>query len=172
MPKAEVDGTLFQRTIAGLAWTGLGTGGQTLAQFVVLVILARLLTPDEFGAVGAAMMVVGISGIFSHLGLGPAIVQRPHLERRHVQTAFSVSVLLGVLSYVIVFLGAPAVEKFFRMDGLAALLRIDGDLAHPTSFVIDKQGIVRYQYVGRSLSDRPGLKDLIKECKKVEASKP
>ncbi|MBI3832324.1 MAG: redoxin domain-containing protein [Planctomycetes bacterium] len=46
-------------------------------------------------------------------------------------------------------------------------LKIDGDLAHPTSFILDKDGVVRFQYVGRSLSDRPKAAALLEEAKKI-----
>lgn len=51
-------------------------------------------------------------------------------------------------------------------------LKIDGDLAHPTSFILDKDGVCRYQYVGRSLSDRPKAAALLEEVKRVEGAKP
>lgn len=49
-------------------------------------------------------------------------------------------------------------------------MNIAGDLAHPTTFVIDKEGIVRFQYTGRTVSDRPAAKDILEEVKKL--SKP
>jgi len=51
-------------------------------------------------------------------------------------------------------------------------LKIDGDLAHPTSFILDKDGTVRYQYVGRSLSDRPKAAALLEEAKKLGGGQP
>lgn len=116
--------SLFAKTAGGFFWTGLGTGGQTVIQFVVLVVLARLLTPEDFGIVAAAMVVVGLSTIFSLLGVGPAIVQRPNLETRHIRTAFTMSLFLGAFFYAVVWLTAPYVEAFFRMDGLADVLRL------------------------------------------------
>jgi len=124
MSEPQVRSSFFQRTIAGVVWAGIGTTGQTFVQFAVLVVLARLLTPEDFGIVAAAMVVVGLSGIFSLLGVGPAIVQRSSLERRYIQTAFSITLLLGAFFYVLVFLAAPLVESFFRMEGLARVLRI------------------------------------------------
>ncbi len=124
MSDMQARGSLFYRATAGLIWAGIGTTGQTLVQFVVLVVLARILTPEDFGLVTAAMIVVGISGIFSLLGVGPAIIQRPSLEPRHIQTAFSISLLLGASFYLLVILIAPLVEPFFRMDGLVGVLRV------------------------------------------------
>jgi peroxiredoxin/HAMP domain-containing protein len=46
-------------------------------------------------------------------------------------------------------------------------LNIAGDLAHPTTFIIDKQGVIQYQYTGRTVSDRPAAKDILEEVKKL-----
>ena len=62
---------------------------------VVLVLLTRLLTPADFGVVGAALVVISFSLNFSQLGLGPAVVQRPVLEARHISTAFFASFAFG-----------------------------------------------------------------------------
>ena len=115
---------LYARTISGLLWTGLGTGVQTLLQFLVLIILSRLLTPADFGIVAAAILVVGFAQIFSSVGVGPAIVQRPNLELNHIRTAFTLSLLLGSFFFGLVWLAAPSVETFFRMDGLTEVLRL------------------------------------------------
>src|SRR5262249_27003065 len=53
-----------------------------------------------------------------------------------------------------------------NQDAVKAL-NISGDLAHPTTFVLDKEGIVRYQYTGRTISDRPAAKDVVDEVKKL-----
>src|SRR5512147_2851372 len=80
---------LVQSTLHGFFWAFLGTGAQAILQLLVLIILARLLTPLDFGLVSAALIVVQFTSIFSQLGVGPAIVQRPALEDRHVRTAFT-----------------------------------------------------------------------------------
>jgi peroxiredoxin len=51
-------------------------------------------------------------------------------------------------------------------------LGISGDLAHPTTFVIGKDGVVVFQYTGRTISDRPAAKDILDEVKKLESAKP
>lgn len=58
-----------------------------------------------------------------------------------------------------------------NLDAVRAL-NISGDLAHPTSFVLDAEGVVRYQYVGRTMSDRPSVKELIEQARKAGARKP
>jgi O-antigen/teichoic acid export membrane protein len=114
---------LTQSTLQGLFWMSLGTGVQSFLQVTVLVILARLLTPVDFGVVAAAMVVIGFSSIFSQLGVGPAIVQRQVLETTHLRTAFTMSVSLGMLLMGVIWSSAYAISAFFRVDQLAPAVK-------------------------------------------------
>jgi O-antigen/teichoic acid export membrane protein len=76
---------LERRAVAGLVWMLSGVGFQTVLRLVLLLILARLVGPEAFGIVGAALVVVHIALVFSNLGISSAIVQRAQLEDRHVR---------------------------------------------------------------------------------------
>jgi PST family polysaccharide transporter len=130
----QARGGWTNRTLSGLLWTSLGTGAQAVLQLVVLAILARLLTPADFGLAAAALVVVGFSAVFSQLGIGPAVVQRLDLEPAHLRSAFTISVLLGVLLGGLVWTTAPLVALFFRLEGLTPLLRV-------LAFVFPVQGL-------------------------------
>jgi PST family polysaccharide transporter len=114
---------MTHRTLSGLFWTFLGTGAQAVLQLLVLIVLARLLSPAEFGLAAAGLVVVGFSAIFSQLGIGPAVVQRLELRAAHLRSGFTLSVLLGLLFGGLLWAAAPAVTAFFRLDGLTPLLR-------------------------------------------------
>jgi O-antigen/teichoic acid export membrane protein len=114
---------LTGRVVAGSLWTFLGTGTQNLFQLLVVIVLARLVSPIAFGMVAAALLVVGFSSIFSQLGVGPAIVQRLTLTSQHVRIAFTMSVLLSLALTTLLWASAPLIAAFFRMDGLTPVLR-------------------------------------------------
>lgn len=116
--------TLTRDTMNGMLWVAFGHGGRVVLQFVVIGILARLLTPADFGVVSAALVIIGFASIFSQLGLGPALVQRPNLEPRHVQAAFTGSVVFGLLIGVLIWLAAPLAAAFYRIDSVAPVLRV------------------------------------------------
>jgi PST family polysaccharide transporter len=116
--------SLTHRTITGLFWMAGGKGASTILDVVVLAVLARLLTPHDFGIVGAAMVITRFSSVFSRLGLGPALVQLPTLEPRHERTAFATSLGLGLVLAGVIWAIAPAVAAFFKIDGVEPVLRV------------------------------------------------
>ncbi|MGD8699606.1 MAG: lipopolysaccharide biosynthesis protein, partial [Gemmatimonadales bacterium] len=116
--------SLSGSALVGMLWMGWAQGAYAVLQILILAILARLITPDEFGVMSAALVIITFSKIFYQLGLGPAIVQRPRLEERHLRTAFSASVVFGLTLGVLVWLAAPLVASFFRMAELEPVLRV------------------------------------------------
>jgi len=115
--------SLTHQTLAGLLWTFYGKGAYALLQIAILAILARLVSPEHFGVVSAALIVIALSTIVSQVGVGPALVQRSALEQRHIDTAFLASLLLGLGLGVAIWLGAPLAAGFFRIDGVTPVLR-------------------------------------------------
>jgi PST family polysaccharide transporter len=106
-----------------MVWTLTGTAVQAAVQLVALMALGRLLTPAEFGLMGAATVVVAASQIVSQIGVGPAIVQRRELTPVHVRVAVTLSCTLGLLLGVLVYAGAPWIAGFYRMPELVPVLR-------------------------------------------------
>jgi O-antigen/teichoic acid export membrane protein len=116
--------SLTQRTLTGLLWAGSEACSRVLLQLGVSIVLARLLTPSDFGVLGVALLVVGFSQCLSQLGIGPALVQRAVLTVRHLKTGWSLSVLLSLLFAGIIFSIAPSLSQFLRMPELTHPLRI------------------------------------------------
>ncbi len=114
---------LTQRAIGGMFWTFSGTGVQVVVQLLAIMALGRLLTPAEFGLMGAATVVIACSQIVSQIGVGPAIIQRRELDLTHVRVAVSLSCTLGLLLGAIVWFGSPVIAAFYRMPELEPVLR-------------------------------------------------
>jgi O-antigen/teichoic acid export membrane protein len=113
---------LTNRAVSGMVWVAWGSGAMALLKVVVLVLLTRLLSPADFGIVGAALVVISFSLNFAQLGLGPALVQRPVLEPRHTSTAFVASTVFGLTVGAIIWLAAPLIAQFFRMEQLTPVV--------------------------------------------------
>src|SRR5688572_2053194 len=84
------------RAINAAQWQTASSLTKGVVQFGVTVLLARLLSPEDFGLVALAFIVVGFAQMVVDLGLGPAIIQREDLGDRHVRIAFSISALIGI----------------------------------------------------------------------------
>jgi O-antigen/teichoic acid export membrane protein len=107
--------SLRAKTKRGLIWGSIEAGSRFLLQFVVIAVLARLLAPPERGQGENAIIVVGITAIFSQLGVGPALVQRrDDLRSEHLSSAFTFSVIFGLVAMSVLWLLAPAIGGFFK----------------------------------------------------------
>ena len=107
-----------------MAWTFSGTGVQVVVQLAAMAALGRLVTPAEFGLMGAAAVVIVCSQIVSQIGVGPATIQQKTIERVHLRVAVTLSFLLGSLLGAIVWVAAPAIAAFYRMPEVEPILRV------------------------------------------------
>ncbi|MDO8288391.1 MAG: lipopolysaccharide biosynthesis protein [Parvibaculum sp.] len=121
--KKRVTRTLSDRSVSGFFWAFSGAGVQSVLKMLVLAILARLLTPHDFGVVGAAAVVISFLNTTTQLGVGPAIVQRADLEDVHIRTGQTLSLAMGFVTGAIFYFAAPLIESLYRIDGLAGVVR-------------------------------------------------
>src|SRR5687768_2862716 len=117
------DDNLTNRTFTGTLYLISSGGVQFALKIGVLAILARFVTPVEFGLMGIAIIILDFSKLLSQMGIGPCIIQRKELEPRHLTTGFSLSLLVGFLFAILLWTTAPLWERFFRMAGLIEVLR-------------------------------------------------
>jgi O-antigen/teichoic acid export membrane protein len=136
--------SLTHQTVAGMLWMVYGKVAFAILQLIIVGLLARLLSPADFGVIAAAEVVIGFSAIVSQLGLGPALVQRSQLEPRHIETAFTASVLLGAVLGALIWFGAPLAAEFLHMPAIIPVL-------HVLAWVFPLQGM---QTVASSLMSR------------------
>lgn len=116
--------SLTHRTLAGFFWLSCGSIVQSVLQLGVLMALSRLLSPREIGIASAALLVITVASIFSQVGIGPSIVQRLHLEERHLTTGMVTSVTLGCVLAVGIYGLSSTIAAAFRMPGLTPYLKM------------------------------------------------
>lgn len=107
----------------GFIWLFCSTLGQYFLQFASMVILARLLTPTQFGVVGLAMVVINLLKLFSQLGVGPALVYLDDLSNLHTSTAQVISIFISIVLFFITYISAPYIELFFGVSDLVGPIR-------------------------------------------------
>jgi O-antigen/teichoic acid export membrane protein len=97
----------------GAIWGYAALALSRLLIFGTTVFLARLLTPAEFGIVGFALVLIGYLEVAQDLGVGSALIARPHIDHETASTAFYLSAGSGLALSAVVFLGAPLLADFF-----------------------------------------------------------
>jgi O-antigen/teichoic acid export membrane protein len=122
-PRAE-EPSLQRRVTRGLTWTVVETWGRQGLNLVVFVILARLLTPLDFGLVALATVFVALAQLLVDQGLGDALIQRREITREHIDTAFWAAVATGLLLTLIGLLIAEPVATALEQPRLAAILQV------------------------------------------------
>lgn len=116
--------SLTKKTMGGFFWLGGVKAVNVIFQFAILAILARLLSPSEFGLIGLALIVVSFSEIFNDMGFGPAVTQKKELSQTDYSTAFWGSIGFGVIIVSVVQLFAHQLAIFFKNDSLELILRV------------------------------------------------
>jgi len=137
---------LSRLTFFGFFWQYASVFTEAFLRLFVLAILARLLSPKDFGLLGMASIFVGLAALSSQLGVGPAIVQRSSLTPNHVRAGFTLSVFTGLVILLILWISAPFIARFFHTDGLASVVK-----AVSLSFVFDSLGVVAEALLRRDL---------------------
>lgn len=106
-----------------VAWTALQGWGAQLIGFLVFALLARFLTPEEFGLVAMAMVFIAFTQIFVDQGLSIALIQRHDLTEKHTNTAFWTNIAAGILLTITSFILSNAVAEFYKVPELAEVIR-------------------------------------------------
>lgn len=140
---------MTSRTLKAMLWSASGAGGQAVVQLAVMVILARLLTPHEFGVAALALVVVAFSEIFVHLGIAPALIQRSSIDDNLLGTAQVISVLLGIIFCGALLGVAPSLATFFEVPSLHSCL-----VAIAPVFIIQSLTLVNESLLQRQLNFR------------------
>lgn len=116
---------LTNRIAFSLVWKFLERGGIQVTQFVVSLIIARILGPDDYGVVAILTIFISIATVFVQSGLSTALIQKKDADELDYSSVFFYSLVLALFVYLVLFFGAPLVEMFYNnMRGLAVYLRI------------------------------------------------
>ncbi|BAQ65680.1 lipopolysaccharide biosynthesis protein [Geminocystis sp. NIES-3709] len=139
--------SIKQKTIQGFFWSILQNWGSQAGSFIVFLILARLLTPEDFGLVSLANVLLALMNIFLEQGLSSALIQREKLEREHLDTVFCTQVIIGIFLTLISFFLADSIANIFNQPQLIPIIKCLSFL-----FIINSFGHVYQAILKRELN--------------------
>ena len=115
---------ISQKIKKGIFWTFSERISAKIVQFILQLILARLLTPDDYGLSALILAFVNIANIFVIGGFNTALIQKKELQRIDYSSVFYVSICFAISLYIVLFLGAPLIADFFNDQRIKYLLRV------------------------------------------------
>jgi O-antigen/teichoic acid export membrane protein len=115
---------LERKLLHSSAWNALSYGGTQILTFLLMIVLARLLTPSDFGVVTLASLPLLALGYLQESGLGAAVIRRRDDVERAAGTQFVFAMLTSVVLYVASFAGAPLLARVFSQPALTSVFRV------------------------------------------------
>ena len=110
--------------VTSLFWKLLERGGTQGIQFVVQIILARLLLPEDYGVIALVAVFILVANVFIQGGLNSALIQKKEVDNTDFSSVFYLSLAIASVLYIIIFFGAPFVANFYSMPELKMVLRV------------------------------------------------
>jgi len=134
--------SLKQKTISGLTWSFIDNFSNIGIQFIIGIILARILSPKEFGLIGMITVFISISQSFIDSGFSNSLIRKNNCTQKDYSTVFYFNLIIGVVFYTLLFFLAVPISNFFNEPKLIEIIRILGIVLIISSFSIIQRAIL------------------------------
>lgn len=118
--------SLKYKAVSGIMWTALQRYSTLFIQFVSGIILARLLTPYDYGCIGMLTIFITLAEVFIDSGFGSALIQKKRPTQEDYSTIFFWNLGMAFFLYAVLFFTAPLIARFYKIPLLSSVLRIQG----------------------------------------------
>lgn len=139
--------SLKQKTISNIKWSFIESISLKAISFVLGIILARLLLPADFGLLAVVNVFYLLVTLFIDGGLKEALIQKKNATDVDYSTVFWVNIIISILLYLVLFIAAPFIEKFYEYNHLAFYIRLQS-----LTLIIESFGIVQVAKATKELS--------------------
>jgi O-antigen/teichoic acid export membrane protein len=112
--------------LSGTIWTATSSGVLATIQILRLSILTRYIEKSDFGLVAIVILVLGFTQIFSDLGVSVSLFSRQNISKKEYSSLYWVSILLGVILYIILCLSAPLIASFYNIEEIESIIPLMG----------------------------------------------
>ena len=130
------------QALHGVFWSAIDNFARLGITFIFGIILARLLSPADFGVIALLTIFIAISNVFIDSGFSNALIRKVDLTEQDKSTAFFFNIGVGAISYVILFAIAPLIANFYKEPILVPLLRVTSITVLFSSIAIVQQSIL------------------------------
>lgn len=135
-----------------MIWSCVQRFGTMGISFISNMVLARLLTPDDFGCIGMLMIFIALSNTFIDGGFGSALIQKNEPTQVDYSTIFYWNIFLSILLYGLLYVCSPLIADFYRIPMLSDVLRIQGVVLIINAFSVIQSNQLRKQLKFKKLA--------------------
>ena len=107
-----------------LTWTTIDRFGQQAVQLIIGLVLARLLSPEDYGLIGMMMLFIALSSVMVDGGFGQALIRKENANQTDFSTIFFLNFGVSILIYLVLFFSAPFIAHFFKQPQLIIISRV------------------------------------------------
>lgn len=115
---------LKHKIFSGILWQGLERVGSQGISFLISIILARLLRPEDFGVIAIMLVFISLCGVFVDSGFSSALIQKKEVTEDDCCSVFFLNIVLAILLYAVLFAAAPLIANFYENSEIIFNLRI------------------------------------------------
>lgn len=119
-----MESNLRKKIISSLIWKFLERGGTQGIQFILQIILARILLPEDYGLVAIIMIFITIANVFVQSGFSIALIQKKKIDELDYSSVFYLSLSIATIVYIILYFVSPFIGKFYKNIELINILRV------------------------------------------------
>ncbi|MDD4921391.1 MAG: lipopolysaccharide biosynthesis protein [Bacteroidales bacterium] len=130
---------LKKQTVTSVVWSAIDRFASQGIQFVMSIIIARLLLPSDYGLIAMLSIFLAVAQTFVDSGFGTALIQKKDRTEADYSTAFYFNFGVAVLAYLLLFWAAPYIADFYHQDKLTSVTRVVG-----LTLIINSLGLVQW----------------------------
>ena len=116
--------SIKKQTVKGVSWNAFGKFTNIGVSFIIGLVLARLLTPTDYGTLGVYSIFFAIAGTFIDSGFSSALIRKKDLTDVDCSTVFYFNIALGIFFYIVFFLTSPLIADFFGIPILKDIIKV------------------------------------------------
>lgn len=138
-----------KKVLSNMIWRFLERTGAQIVALVVSIVLARILSPEDYGTIALLLVFINILNVFVDSGLGIALVQKKDADNIDFSTVFYTNICFCIVLYGFMFLFAPVLASFYKNQELTPLVRVLG-----ITILISGVKNIQQSYVSKTLQFR------------------
>jgi len=137
---------LYNQTTKGVRWSFADNVINQGVAFIVGIVLARILSPDEYGLIGIITIFITVSNSIIDSGFSSALIRKTDIKDEDYSTVFISNLVISIVLFLVLFFSAPLIARFFAREELVALTKVMASV-----LIINALGIVQRSILSKRI---------------------